>query len=99
MTTTFYVQTRCPSSSLLWLFRDMVIDMLEKKLLVDCHLFNVGDNLLIYVYVHNILPPFHLHLALSFVVPCPLVHMFVFFNNTYNTQPLVFQIWKLDGLS
>jgi hypothetical protein len=63
----------------------MVVNLLEKKLLANAnyHLLDVEGNLLIPIYVHNILPLFHLHLALSLIMPCTLVHLFVFFGIVY----------------
>ncbi len=99
MIITFYVWAKCPSSSPMWLFRDMVVNMFERKLSTNCYMFDVEGNLLVSIYIHNILPPFHLHLTLSLIMPCTLVHPFIFFGNVYKTWPLVFQIYKLDGLS
>jgi hypothetical protein len=59
--------------------------LVRKKVVSNCHLLDVKGNLLISVYIHSILPPFHLHLVLSFVMPSALVHSFVFFSNTFKT--------------
>jgi hypothetical protein len=61
----------------------MVVNMFERKWSTNYHMFNLEGNLLVLVYVHNIPLAFHLHLALSLVMPCTLVHSFVFFNNVY----------------
>jgi hypothetical protein len=63
----------------------MVINMFKRKLLIDCYLFNVEGNLLVLAYVHSIFPPSRLHLALSFIMACTLVHLFVLFSNAYKT--------------
>jgi hypothetical protein len=60
---------------------------------------NVESNLLISIYIHSILPPFHLYLTLSFIMPCTLVCPFVLFGQVYKMQPLTLQINKRDGLS
>jgi len=61
------------------------VNLLEKKLLANCRLLDVKGNLLISVHIHSILPPSHLHLVLSFVMPCTLVHSFVLFDNVFKT--------------
>jgi hypothetical protein len=69
----------------MWLFIDMVVNMFERKLSTNYHMLDVEGNLLVSIYIHNILPPFHLHLTLSFIMPCTLVHPFIFFGNVYKT--------------
>jgi len=61
----------------------MVVNMLEKNLSIDCRLLDAKGNLLVSICVHSIFPPSHLHLALSFVMPCTLVSPFVLFGSTY----------------
>ncbi len=51
--------------------------------------------LLISMYIHNILPPSSLCLGLSLIMPCILVHMSVFFGNVYKMQPSALHICKL----
>jgi len=77
----------------------MVVNMLEKNLSIDCRLLDAKGNLLVSICVHSIFPPSHLHLALSFVMPCTLVSPFVLFGSTYKMQPLALQIYKRDGHS
>jgi hypothetical protein len=56
-------------------------------------------SLLVLVYVHNIFPPYCLHLPLVVVMPCTLIHLSIFVNSAYKIEPLAFQIYKLDELS
>jgi phosphoribulokinase len=77
----------------------MVAILFKRKWLTNYCMLDAKGSLLVSVYVHSVLPSSHLHLALSLIMSCTLVHSFVLFNNGYRMQPQVPQICKLDGLS
>jgi hypothetical protein len=83
----------------MWLPIDMDVILLKRKWLANYHLFDVESNLLVVIYVHNILPPLHFHLVLSFIIPCTLVHLSKLVGSICKMWLLVLQICKLDGLS
>jgi hypothetical protein len=67
----------------------------KRKWSTNCRLLNVKGSLLVSIYVHNILPPFCLCLAISLIMPCTLVHPFILFSNIYRMQPPTLQIHKI----
>jgi hypothetical protein len=61
-------------------------------------MLDVEGSLLVLVYIHSILPPSYLCFAISLVISCTLIHLFVFLDTAYKLWPLTPQIYKLDGL-
>jgi hypothetical protein len=78
----------------------MDVTLFEKKWLVNYRLLDAKGKLLVSIYVNSIFPPFLLHLALPLVMLCTLVQLSILkISSAYKMWPLVFQIYKLDGLS
>jgi hypothetical protein len=63
----------------------MVVNLFKIKWLANYHLLDVEGNLLVLVYIHGIFPPTCFYLVLSLIMPCTLVHPFVFFDNASKT--------------
>jgi len=73
----------------MWLSRDMAAILLERKWSTNCYMLDAKGSLLISIYVHSILPHFHLHLVLSLIMPT-FVNLFVLFGSVYKMWLLVF---------